>query len=105
MRSFRVLTFGCQMNEHDSEKMAGVLAAEGYKKASEGEEPSIILINTCSIREKAEQKFYSELGKLKKLKKENPNLVIAVSGCIAQQEGNNILKRAPHVDLIFGNQN
>lgn len=105
MKSFKVLTFGCQMNEHDSEKMAGVLSAEGYGLAADGEGPDVIVINTCSIREKAEQKFYSELGKLKKLKKANPSLIIAVSGCIAQQEGDNILKRAPHVDLIFGNQN
>ncbi len=105
MRSFKVLTFGCQMNEHDSEKMSGVLMAEGMVKADTPEEADLILINTCSIREKAEQKFYSEVGKLKALKKENPSLIIAVSGCIAQQEGLKILRRAPYVDLVFGNQN
>jgi tRNA-2-methylthio-N6-dimethylallyladenosine synthase len=105
MKSFKVLTFGCQMNDHDSEKMAGVLAAEGLSPAKTPDEADLILINTCSIREKAEQKFYSELGRLRELKKEKPSLVIAVSGCIAQQEGKRILRRAPYVDLIFGNQN
>lgn len=105
MKSFKVLTFGCQMNDHDSEKMAGVLAAEGFSPATTPEEADLILLNTCSIREKAEQKFYSELGRLRDIKKERPSIVIAVSGCIAQQEGKKILRRAPFVDLIFGNQN
>ncbi|MBI5695837.1 MAG: tRNA (N6-isopentenyl adenosine(37)-C2)-methylthiotransferase MiaB [Nitrospirae bacterium] len=105
MRSYKVLTFGCQMNEHDSEKMSGLLAAEGLMKSDTAEDADLIIINTCSIREKAEQKFFSEVGKLKELKAANPGLVIAVSGCIAQQEGRKILRRAPHVDLIFGNQN
>jgi len=93
------------MNEHDSEKMSGVLTAEGMVKAGSPEDADLIIINTCSIREKAEQKFYSEVGKLRQLKADNPSLVIAVSGCIAQQEGAKILRRAPFVDLIFGNQN
>ncbi len=105
MRSFKVITFGCQMNEHDSEKMAGVLKGRGYETAETAQEAGLIILNTCSIREKAEQKFFSELGKLKRLKKQNPALKIAVSGCIAQQEGDRILKRAPYVDYIFGNQN
>ena len=105
MKSFKILTFGCQMNEHDSEKMAGLLKAEGYHESEGLEDAGLILINTCSIREKAEQKFYSEIGKLRKLKEINPSLKIAVSGCIAQQEGKSILKRAPYVDVILGNQN
>ncbi len=105
MKSFKILTFGCQMNEHDSEKMAGLLKAEGYHESDRLEDAGLILINTCSIREKAEQKFYSEIGKLRKLKEINPSLKIAVSGCIAQQEGKSILKRAPYVDVILGNQN
>ncbi|MGC2424370.1 MAG: tRNA (N6-isopentenyl adenosine(37)-C2)-methylthiotransferase MiaB [Nitrospirota bacterium] len=105
MRSFKILTFGCQMNEHDSEKMAGLLKAEGYHESEGLEDASLILLNTCSIREKAEQKFYSEVGKLRKLKEKNPSLKIAVSGCIAQQEGKSILKRAPFVDVLLGNQN
>lgn len=93
------------MNEHDTEKISGVLAAEGYGKAETVEDADLVLLNTCSIREKAEQKFYSELGKLRLLKEKNPALMIAVSGCIAQQEADKVLKRAPHVDLVFGNQN
>jgi tRNA-2-methylthio-N6-dimethylallyladenosine synthase len=105
MRSFKVITFGCQMNEHDSEKMSGLLLKNGYDAAGEVEDAGLIIFNTCSIREKAEQKFFSELGKLKRLKRLNPSLKIAVSGCIAQQEGERILRRAPFVDYIFGNQN
>jgi len=105
MGGFKVLTFGCQMNEHDSEKMAGLLGAEGYEAAGSVESADLVLLNTCSIREKAEQKFYSELGRLRLLKKHNPSLIIAVSGCIAQQEGEKIFKRAPFVDFVFGNQN
>ncbi|MGA2192881.1 MAG: tRNA (N6-isopentenyl adenosine(37)-C2)-methylthiotransferase MiaB [Nitrospirota bacterium] len=105
MRSFKILTFGCQMNEHDSEKMSGVLIKNGLELAGEAEDADLIILNTCSIREKAEQKFYSEAGKLRQLKKDNPALLIAVSGCIAQQEGKRILRRAPFVDIILGNQN
>jgi tRNA-2-methylthio-N6-dimethylallyladenosine synthase len=105
MKSFKILTFGCQMNEHDSEKMAGLLKAEGYHESEGLDDAGLILLNTCSIREKAEQKFYSEIGKLRKLKEQNPTLKIAVSGCIAQQEGKSILKRAPFVDVLLGNQN
>jgi tRNA-2-methylthio-N6-dimethylallyladenosine synthase len=105
MKSFKILTFGCQMNEHDSEKMAGLLKAEGYHESDGLDDAGLILLNTCSIREKAEQKFYSEIGKLRKLKEKNPSLKIAVSGCIAQQEGKSILKRAPFVDVLLGNQN
>ena len=102
MKSFHIITFGCQMNEHDSERMTGILEAQGCASASVAGDADMIILNTCSIREKAEQKFYSELGRLKKLKDERPGLKIAVAGCIAQQEGANILSRAPYVDLIFG---
>ena len=105
MKSFKILTFGCQMNEHDSEKLAGILKAEGYRESERLEDAGLVLLNTCSIREKAEQKFYSALGKLRELKEQNPSMKIAVSGCIAQQEGNSVLKRAPYVDVLFGNQN
>ncbi len=105
MKSFKILTFGCQMNEHDSEKLAGLLKAEGYRESERLEDAGLVLLNTCSIREKAEQKFYSALGKLRELKELNPSIKIAVSGCIAQQEGNAVLRRAPYVDVLFGNQN
>ena len=90
------------MNEHDSERMAGILEGGGCAHAEAVESADMVILNTCSIREKAEQKFFSELGRLKKLKDEKPGLKIAVAGCIAQQEGKNILSRAPYVDLIFG---
>jgi len=98
-------TFGCQMNVHDSEKILGVLEPEGFLQTDNPRSADLIIFNTCSIRQKAEQKFYSELGRIKSYKKLNPRLKIAVAGCIAQQEGKNIFKRAPHVDFIFGPQN
>jgi tRNA-2-methylthio-N6-dimethylallyladenosine synthase len=90
------------MNEHDSERMAGILEEQGYAYATSAEGAGMIILNTCSIREKAEQKFYSELGRLRDLKSKNPGLKIAVAGCIAQQEGEKLLSRAPHVDMVFG---
>ncbi len=102
MKSFHIITFGCQMNEHDSERMAGILQKQGYSAAPGAEHADMIILNTCSIREKAEQKFYSELGRLKELKASNPDIKIAVAGCIAQQEGSGLLSRAPYVDMIFG---
>jgi tRNA-2-methylthio-N6-dimethylallyladenosine synthase len=102
MKSFHIITFGCQMNEHDSERMRGILEEKGCTSSLCVEQADMIILNTCSIREKAEQKFYSELGRLKKLKDERPGLKIAVAGCIAQQEGAKILSRAPYVDMVFG---
>jgi tRNA-2-methylthio-N6-dimethylallyladenosine synthase len=102
MKSYHIITFGCQMNEHDSERMAGMLDARGCASTADAEAADMVILNTCSIREKAEQKFYSELGRLRGLKAANPRLIIAVSGCIAQQEGAAILSRAPYVDMVFG---
>jgi tRNA-2-methylthio-N6-dimethylallyladenosine synthase len=102
MKSYHIITFGCQMNEHDSERMAGMLDARGCASSTDAERADMVILNTCSIREKAEQKFYSELGRLRGLKAANPGLIIAVAGCIAQQEGAAILSRAPYVDMIFG---
>ncbi len=93
------------MNVHDSEKMAGVLRSEGYAEAENAKDADVIIFNTCSIRQKAEQKFFSELGRIKSLKKRRPDLKIAVAGCIAQQEGGKIIERAPHVDYVIGPQN
>lgn len=101
---FYIHTFGCQMNEHDSERMAGLLHEEGYQPANTMQEASIILINTCNIREKADQKFYSELGRLANIKQKRPELIIGVGGCIAQQEGKAIISKMPHVDLVFGTE-
>jgi tRNA-2-methylthio-N6-dimethylallyladenosine synthase len=100
-----IKTYGCQMNEYDSQKMLEILKQDStVEETSNPEDADIILLNTCSIREKAEEKVYSELGRLRKLKIQNPSLKIGVGGCVASQEGKNIFKRAPYVDLIFGPQ-
>lgn len=100
-----IKTHGCQMNEYDSDKMADVLAASHGLELTENEaEADVILLNTCSIREKAQEKVFSQLGRWKALKKDNPNLVIGVGGCVASQEGDALVKRAPQVDLVFGPQ-
>ncbi|HJW46417.1 MAG TPA: radical SAM protein, partial [Lysobacter sp.] len=98
-------THGCQMNEYDSAKMADVLAAsDGLELTSNVEEADVILINTCSIREKAQEKVFSQLGRWKSLKQGDKPVVIGVGGCVASQEGEAIIKRAPYVDLVFGPQ-
>ncbi|MFN4340922.1 MAG: tRNA (N6-isopentenyl adenosine(37)-C2)-methylthiotransferase MiaB [Azonexus sp.] len=100
-----IRTFGCQMNEYDSDKMADVLhASEGVVKTDNPEEADIILFNTCSVREKAQEKVFHDLGRVKHLKQQNPNLVIGVGGCVASQEGEAIVARAPYVDIVFGPQ-
>lgn len=93
------------MNVHDSEKMAGILKSEGYIETNSPQNADFVIFNTCSIRQKAEQKFFSELGRIKSLKKRRPDLQIAVAGCIAQQEGIKIIERVPHVDYVVGPQN
>ena len=100
-----IKTFGCQMNEYDSDKMADVLnASEGLVRTDTPEDADIILFNTCSVREKAQEKVFSDLGRVRELKKKNPDLVIGVGGCVASQEGAAIVKRAPYVDVVFGPQ-
>ena len=100
-----IKTFGCQMNEYDSDKMADVLNAfEGYEKTDKVEDADMILLNTCSVREKAQEKVFSDLGRLRELKDARPGLMIGVGGCVASQEGDVIVKRAPYVDLVFGPQ-
>jgi tRNA-2-methylthio-N6-dimethylallyladenosine synthase len=100
-----IKTFGCQMNEYDSDKMADVLnASEGLVRTDTPEDADIILFNTCSVREKAQEKVFSDLGRVRELKKKNPDLVIGVGGCVASQEGAAIIKRAPYVDVVFGPQ-
>ncbi len=100
-----IKTNGCQMNEYDSSKMAEVLLqSHGLEKTDKVEEADVILLNTCSIREKAQEKVFSQLGQWREFKKANPNVVIGVGGCVASQEGADIIKRAPFVDLVFGPQ-
>jgi len=100
-----IKTFGCQMNEYDSDKMADVLgASDGMVRTDTPEDADVILLNTCSVREKAQEKVFSDLGRLKELKLARPDLVIGVGGCVASQEGEAIVKRAPYVDMVFGPQ-
>jgi len=100
-----IKTFGCQMNEYDSDKMADVLGdSEGLERTDNPEDADVILFNTCSVREKAQEKVFSDLGRVKHLKKSNPNLIIGVGGCVASQEGAAIVQRAPYVDVVFGPQ-
>jgi tRNA-2-methylthio-N6-dimethylallyladenosine synthase len=104
---YLIETWGCQMNEEDSEKLSGMLKTLGYERTEEKNDASIIIFNTCCVRENAELKVYGNLGALKALKKKNPSLIIAVCGCMMQQEGmaDNIIKKYPFVDIIFGTHN
>lgn len=105
MKKLYIKTFGCQMNEYDSDRMAAVLeSAEGVVKTDNPEEADFILFNTCSVREKAQEKVFHDLGRVKHLKREKPHLVIGVGGCVASQEGASIVERAPYVDVVFGPQ-
>lgn len=100
-----IKTNGCQMNEYDSSKMADVLLhSHGLTQTDKVEEADVILLNTCSIREKAQEKVFSQLGQWREFKKSNPNVIIGVGGCVASQEGGDIIKRAPFVDMVFGPQ-
>ena len=105
VRKLYIRTFGCQMNEYDSDKMADVLnASDGVVSTDRPEDADVILFNTCSVREKAQEKVFSDLGRIKHLKRLNPDLVIGVGGCVASQEGAAIVERAPYVDVVFGPQ-
>jgi len=105
MKKVYIRTFGCQMNEYDSDKMADVLgASEGFVKTDRPEEADVILFNTCSVREKAQERVFHDLGRVYPLKKRRPDLIIGVGGCVASQEGDAIVDRAPYVDVVFGPQ-
>src|SRR5574340_1231684 len=105
MKKIYIKTFGCQMNEYDSDKMADVLnAAEGLTPTANPEDADVILFNTCSVREKAQEKVFHDLGRVRHLKQANPELIIGVGGCVASQEGAAIVARAPFVDVVFGPQ-
>ncbi|WP_445400274.1 tRNA (N6-isopentenyl adenosine(37)-C2)-methylthiotransferase MiaB [Zobellella sp. An-6] len=104
-KKLHIKTWGCQMNEYDSSKMADLLdASHGYQLTEEAEEADVLLLNTCSIREKAQEKVFHQLGRWRPLKEANPHLVIGVGGCVASQEGDAIRSRAPFVDIVFGPQ-
>jgi tRNA-2-methylthio-N6-dimethylallyladenosine synthase len=104
-RRFYIRTFGCQMNEHDSQRLAGLLAAEGLEEAASPEDADVVVLNTCCVRENADNKLYGHLGQLKSLKAARPDLQIAVGGCLAQKDRELIQSRAGHVDVVFGTHN
>jgi tRNA-2-methylthio-N6-dimethylallyladenosine synthase len=104
-RRFYIRTFGCQMNEHDSERIAGLLAADGMEPTDDVDEADVVVFNTCCVRENADNKLYGQLGRLKSLKERRPDLQIAVGGCLAQKDRDLIVERAGHVDVVFGTHN
>ncbi|RSK47830.1 tRNA (N6-isopentenyl adenosine(37)-C2)-methylthiotransferase MiaB [Bacillus canaveralius] len=106
-RKFYIRTYGCQMNEHDTEVMAGIFLGLGYEVTDQAEDANVILLNTCAIRENAENKVFGEIGHLKALKREKPDLLIGVCGCMSQEESvvNKILEKHHHIDMIFGTHN
>jgi tRNA-2-methylthio-N6-dimethylallyladenosine synthase len=104
-KTYVVRTFGCQMNEHDSERIAGLLEADGLRRADSVDEADVVVLNTCCIRENADNKLYGNLGQLKALKQRRPEVQIAVAGCLAQKDRHLIVERAPHVDVVFGTHN
>jgi tRNA-2-methylthio-N6-dimethylallyladenosine synthase len=105
VRTFAIRTFGCQMNVHDSDKVANLLLHSGYEACLEPEAADLLVINTCSIREKAEHRLYSDLGRLREWKAQRPGRLLGVGGCVAQQEGDALLARFPQVDFVFGTHN
>jgi tRNA-2-methylthio-N6-dimethylallyladenosine synthase len=104
-RRFYIRTFGCQMNEHDSERIAGALAADGLEATDDLDDADVVVLNTCCIRENADNKLYGHLGHLRSLRDRRPELQIAVGGCLAQRDGEELRQRAPHVDVVFGTHN
>ncbi|MDH3293771.1 MAG: tRNA (N6-isopentenyl adenosine(37)-C2)-methylthiotransferase MiaB, partial [Acidimicrobiia bacterium] len=105
MKRYHLRTYGCQMNEHDSERIAGLLESDGYAATDRADQADVIVLNTCCIRENADNKLYGALGNLKQLKAANPELQIVVGGCLAQKDRDLIQQRAGHVDLVFGTHN
>ena len=104
MKKLFIKTYGCQMNAYDSARMADLLAPLGYGPAETAEDADMVILNTCHIREKAVEKVYSELGRVARLKREKPDLLVAVAGCVAQAEGAEIMARTPVVDMVVGPQ-
>jgi tRNA-2-methylthio-N6-dimethylallyladenosine synthase len=104
-RSYRVRTYGCQMNVHDSERLAGLLEAAGYVPAGQDATPDVVVLNTCAVRENADNRLYGNLGQLRPIKREHPGMQIAVGGCLAQKDRGEITRRAPWVDVVFGTHN
>ena len=105
MKSFALKTFGCQMNKDDSERIAGLLVADGYLEVPDVSDADIVIFNTCCVRQTADDRAYGQLSALKRLKAERPGLLIAIGGCLAQKDGETILQTHPHVDVVFGTHN
>jgi tRNA-2-methylthio-N6-dimethylallyladenosine synthase len=105
IRSFEIRTYGCQMNMHDSERLAGLLEAAGYRRAAVGTDPDVVVFNTCAVRENADNRLYGNLGHLLPVKTSHPGMQIAVGGCLAQKDRATIVERAPWVDVVFGTHN
>ncbi|MEK6613536.1 MAG: radical SAM protein, partial [Candidatus Binatota bacterium] len=105
MKRLYIQTYGCQMNQHDSDRILRVLGQTDYAATDKAEEADVILLNTCSVRDRAEQKVYSALGRWRELKEKKKDLIIGVGGCVAQQEGEDLLRRVPYLDLVFGTHN
>jgi tRNA-2-methylthio-N6-dimethylallyladenosine synthase len=104
-RTYKVITYGCQMNTHDSERISGLLEGAGYARAAEDGTPDVVVFNTCAVRENADNRLYGNLGHLRPTKQEHPGMQIAVGGCLAQKDRGEIVKRAPWVDVVFGTHN
>ncbi|AEX46657.1 2-methylthioadenine synthase [Corynebacterium diphtheriae INCA 402] len=104
-RSFEVRTFGCQMNVHDSERLSGLLEEAGYHAVADGEEPDLVVFNTCAVRENADKRLYGTLGQLRSVKEKNPRMQIAVGGCLAQKDKDTVVAKVPWVDAVFGTHN
>ncbi|PZM89261.1 MAG: tRNA (N6-isopentenyl adenosine(37)-C2)-methylthiotransferase MiaB, partial [Actinobacteria bacterium] len=104
-RTYQVRTYGCQMNVHDSERIAGLLEQAGYVRASESDVPDVVVFNTCAVRENADNRLYGNLGHLRPVKEKHPGMQIAVGGCLAQKDRSEIIRRAPWVDVVFGTHN
>src|SRR5436853_6142127 len=104
-RTYQIRTFGCQMNVHDSERLAGQLEDAGYAPVDPGADPDVVVFNTCAVRENADNKLYGNLGQLRPKKSANPGMQIAVGGCLAQKDRAEIVRRAPYVDVVFGTHN
>src|SRR5450755_936018 len=104
-RSFEIRTYGCQMNMHDSERLAGLLEEAGYRRAADGGRPDVVVFNTCAVRENADNRLYGNLGHLLPVKNAHPGMQIAVGGCLAQKDRAGIADRAPWVDVVFGTHN
>jgi len=105
IRTYKVITYGCQMNTHDSERISGLLEGAGYARAAEDGTPDVVVFNTCAVRENADNRLYGNLGHLRPTKQEHPGMQIAVGGCLAQKDRGEIVKRAPWVDVVFGTHN